>query len=66
MKKNVGMTIAQKSKETRVYVHFNLKLPDIYVGIVGWMYRTKSDPISTPYPCFLTFLSNEMFFPLLI
>ena len=41
-----------------VYVHYNLKLPDVYVGIVGWIYRTKIDPISTPYPCFLTFLSN--------
>ena len=73
MKKNVGMTFAQKSKEIRVgsgnginlcciypannpyiilYVHYNLKLPNVYVGIVGWMYRTKIDPISTPYLLF--------------
>ena len=24
----------------------NLKLPDVYVEIVGWIYRTKIDPIS--------------------
>ena len=40
--------------------HYNLKLPDVYVGIIGWIYRTKIDPISVlhPYPCFLTFSSN--------
>ena len=27
-------------------LHYNLKLPDVYVGNVGWMYRTKIDPIS--------------------
>ena len=65
MKKDVGMTTAQKSKETRMemdqslfcissqqslhirtLLHYNLKLPDVYVGIVGWIYRTKIDPIS--------------------
>ena len=42
------------------YTHYYLKLPDVYVGIVGWIYRTKIDPISIlqTYPCFLTFLSN--------
>ena len=33
---------------------------DVYVGIVGWIYKTKIDPISTPYPCFLTFLSFSL------
>ena len=28
------------------YTHYYLKLPDVYVGIVGWIYRTKIDPIS--------------------
>ena len=64
MKKDVGKTTAQKSKETRkmemgsVYpannpyiairtlLHYNLKLPDVYVGIIGWIYKTKIDPIS--------------------
>ena len=61
MKKDVGMTTAQKSKETRrmemesifvLYIqptiptirtllHYNLKLPDIYVGIVGWIVQNK-------------------------
>ena len=64
------MTIARKSKETRVgmkdanrinlcsaypannpYIAirtFNtVKLPDVYVGIVGWICRTKIDPICT-------------------
>ena len=60
-----------------IYVHY-LKLPDVYVGIVGWIYRTKIDPISIlhTYPCFFTFWSSghpyiffhftEMFFPLLV
>ena len=30
----------------RTLLHYNLKLPDVYVGIVGWIYRTKIDPIS--------------------
>ena len=49
----------QPTIPTYVYVHY-LKLPDVYVGIVGWIYRTKIDPITIlhPYPCFLTFLSN--------
>ena len=43
----------------------NKNLLDVYVGIVGWIYRTKIDPISTlhPYPCFLTFSSNAWSFP---
>ena len=24
----------------RTLLHYNLKLPDVYVGIVGWIYRT--------------------------
>ena len=82
MKKDVGITTAQKSKETRrmemgsifvLYIqptiptyirtllHYNLKLPDVYVGIVGWIYRTKIDPISillVPY----FFVSLHLFF----
>ena len=42
---------ANKSKETRV---------GMKDGIVGWIYRTKVDPISIlhSYPYFFTFLSN--------
>ena len=46
MKKDVGMTTAQKSKETRrmdmgsVFVLY-IQLMCVYVGIVGWIYRTK-------------------------
>ena len=34
-----------------IYVHYctNLKLPDIYVGIVGCIYRIKIDPFLFPY-----------------
>ena len=65
MKKDVGMTTAQKRKQEGwkwdqslfcissqqslhicILLHYNLKLPDVYVGIVGWIYRTKIDPIS--------------------
>ena len=63
MKKDVGMTTAQKSKETRRMeslfcissqqsLHIRRVTSDysivmcIYVGIVGWIYRTKIDPIS--------------------
>ena len=49
-------------KHIILLLHYNLKLPDVCVGIVdnGWIYRTKIDPISIlhPYPSFLTFLSN--------
>ena len=60
------------------HTHYYLKLPGVYVGIVGWIYRTKIDPISIlhTYPCFFTFWSSghryiffhftEMFFPLLV
>ena len=64
MKKNVGMTTAQKSKETRrmenginllfsissqqsLYIYVCRVASDysvvmyVYVGIVGWIYRTK-------------------------
>ena len=64
MKKDVGMTTAQKSKETRRMkwdqslfctssqhsLHIRRVASDynvVYVGIVGWMYRTKIDPISS-------------------
>ena len=67
MKKDVGMTTAQKSKETRrmemrsifvlciqptipTYTSGSFRLyyvvMYVYVGIVGWIYRTKIDPIS--------------------
>ena len=69
--KNVGMSIAQKSKETRVgmkdgnginlYSVYPANNPRwvasdysavmyVYVGIVGWIYRTKIDPISILHP----------------
>ena len=65
MKKDVGMTTAQKSKETRrmeslfcissqqslhirTLLHYNLKL-HVYVGIVGWIYRTKIPSFLFPY-----------------
>ena len=74
MKKDVGMTTAQKSKEIRrmemgsifvlyiqptipTYTHYNLKLPDVYVGIVGWIYRLKTDP-----SCFEQWSSLHLFF----
>ena len=34
------------SQQSLHILHYNLKLPDVYVGIVGWIYRTKIDPIS--------------------
>ena len=64
MKKDVGMTTAQKSKETRrmemgsifvLYIQPTIPIYTsadysvvmyVYVGIVGWIYRTKIDPIS--------------------
>ena len=90
MKKDVGMTTARKSKETRrmemgsifvlyiqptipTYTHYNLKLPDVYVGIVGWIYRIKIDPISILLVSFFEqwsslhlFSFHEMIFPLLV
>ena len=79
------MTIARKSKETRVgmkdgnginlcsiylannpYI-YDLKLPNIYVGIVGWIYGTKIDPISILHPLFFEQWSSlhlrKCFFP---
>ena len=58
---------SQQSLHIRTLLHYNLKLPNVYVGIVGWIYRTKIDPISIlPFPSFhssylpffLIFLSN--------
>ena len=58
MKKDVGMTKGWKwdqslfciSSQQFLHIctllHYNLKLPDVYVRIVGWIYRTKIDPIS--------------------
>ena len=63
MKKDVGMTTAQKSKEIRrmemgsifvLYIQLHIRrvasdysvVMYVYVGIVGWIYRTKIDPIS--------------------
>ena len=94
MKKDVGMTTAQKSKETRrmkwdqslfctssqqslrirrVASDYNV-IMYVYVGIVGWMYRTKIDPISSfLFPYFFEqwsslhlFSFQEMLFPLLV
>ena len=68
MKKDVGMTTAQKSKETRrmevgsIFVmYIQPTIPTytlgsfkysavmyVYVGIVGWIYRTRIDPTSIP------------------
>ena len=71
MKKDVGMTTAQKSKETRRMeslfcissqqsLHIRRVASDysavmyVYVAIVGWIYRTKIDPISSlPLPPYL-------------
>ena len=86
MKKDVGMTTAQKSKETRrmeslfcissqqslhirTLLHYNLKLPDVYVGIVGWIYRTKIPSFLFPYffeqwSSLHLFSFHEMLFPL--
>ena len=88
MKKDVGMTTAQKSKETRrmeslfcissqqslhirTLLHYNLKLPDVYVGIVGWIYRTKIPSFLFPYffeqwSSLHLFSFHEMLFPLLL
>ena len=88
MKKDVGMTTAQKSKETRrmeslfcissqqslhirILLHYNLKLPDVYVGIVGWIYRTKIPSFLFPYffvqwSSLRLFSFHEMLFPLLV
>ena len=88
MKKDVGMTTAQKSKETRrmeslfcissqqslhvrTLLHYNLKLPDVYVGIVGWIYRTKIPSFLFPYffvqwSSLHLFSFHEMLFPLLV
>ena len=38
--------IHQQSLHICTLLHYNLKLPNVYVGIVGWIYRTKIDPIS--------------------
>ena len=88
MKKDVGMTTAQKSKETRrmeslfcissqqslhvrTLLHYNLKLPDVYVGIVGWICRTKIPSFLFPYffeqwSSLHLFSFHEMLFPLLV
>ena len=73
MKKNVGMTIAEKSKETRVgmkdgnginlcYVyHIHICRVACSNGHISWLdIHNKDNLISIlhPYPCFLTFLSN--------
>ena len=66
MKKDVGMTTAQKSKETRRMeslfcissqqsLHIRRVASDysvvmyVYVGIVGWIYRTKIPSFLFPY-----------------
>ena len=36
-----------------IYTHCYLKLPNVYVGIVGWIYRTKIDLISILHSSFL-------------
>ena len=89
MKKDVGMTTARKSKETRrmemgsisqQFLHIRWVASDysavmyVYVGIVGWIYRTKIDPISILLISLLfeqwsslhLFSFQEMFFPLLV
>ena len=56
---------SQQSLHIRTLLHYNLKLPDVYVGIVGWIYRTK-----IPFPYFFAslhlFSFHEMLFPLLV
>ena len=92
MKKDVGMTTAQKSKEqgwkwdqslccisSQQSLHIRRVASDysvvmyVYVGIVGWIYSTKIDPISILVPYFFEqwsslhlFSFQEMIFPLLV
>ena len=40
---------SQQSLHVRTLLHYNLKLPDVYVGIVGWIYRTKIPYFLFPY-----------------
>ena len=77
MKKDVGMTTAQKCKEIRrmeigsIFVLYIQPIPT-YTLIVGWIYRTKIDPISILLVSLLfeqwsslhLFSFYEMFFPL--
>ena len=97
MKKDVGMTTAQKSKETRrmemgsiflfcissqqslhirrVTSDYSVVMYVYYVGIIGWIFRTKR---LIPFPSFLfpyffeqwsslhLFSFHEMLFPLLV
>ena len=57
MKDGNGINLCSVYPANNPNTSYNSKLPNIYVGIVGWIYRTKIDPISI-HPCFLTFLSN--------
>ena len=88
MKKDVGMTTAQKSKETRRMeslfcissqqsLHIRRVASDysvvmyVYVGIVGWIYRTKIPSFLFPYffeqwSSLHLFSCHEMLFPLLV
>ena len=88
MKKDVGMTTAQKSKETRRMeslfcissqqsLHIRRVASDYsvvmyaYVGIVGWIYRTKIPSFLFPYffeqwSSLHLFSFHEMLFPLLV
>ena len=88
MKKDVGMTTAQKSKETRRMeslfcissqqsLHIRRVASDysvvmyVYVGIVGWIYRTKIPSFLFPYffeqwSSLHLFSFHEMLFPLLV
>ena len=52
-------------------LHYNLKLPNVYVGIVGWMYITKIPSFLFPYffeqwSSLHLFSFHEMLFPLLV
>ena len=88
MKKDVGMTTAQKSKETRRMeslfcissqqsLHIRRVASDysvvmyVYVGIVGWIYKTKIPSFLFPYffeqwSSLHLFSFHEMLFPLLV
>ena len=88
MKKDVGMTTAQKSKETRRMeslfcissqqsLHIRRVASDysvvmyVYVGIVGWIYRTMIPSFLFPYffeqwSSLHLFSFHEMLFPLLV
>ena len=41
-----------------IYVHYNLKLPDVYVGLLAGYTEQRLIPFPLPTVVLLTFLSN--------